>query len=105
MSELSDRYKQALEIDFIKFSTFIMLGYFLKQFKDPRAELDTIMHLWSQRIHAFRQSALEEYAEDKDVAGILTSIIDFGEGLDRNAAIKEVKEHFKSQMYDILKTF
>jgi hypothetical protein len=105
MSELSDRYKQALEIDFIKFSTFIMLGYFLRQFKDPKAEMDTIIRLWSERVYAFRKSALQEYGEDEDVAGILTSIIDLDEGLDRNSAIKEVKEHFKLQMENILKTF
>lgn len=105
MSGLKEQYKQALEIDFIKFSTFIMLGYFLKQFKNPKDQLDTIMDLWSQRVYNFRKAALEEYADDSDVAGILTSIMDLDEGLDRNAAIKEVQEHFRLQMDNILKTF
>ena len=105
MSELSDRYKQALESDFIKFTTFIMLGYLLKQFSNPQVQLDNIVNAWSERVNNFRKNALEDYDGDADVVGIMTSIIDLDEGLDRNTSIKEVKEHFKLEIENILKTF
>ena len=108
--DLERQYRQALELDFIKFTNALMLGYFLKQFTHPEAEMGNVLDSWCKRVIQFRENALKEVCgdtgeEDLDVANILTNIMDLDVGLDRNKTLKEVRDHLEEQMRAVLKTF
>ena len=104
MTDEERQYRDALGVDFIKFSNIIMLSYFLNQFRSPYDELDKLMKAWMDRITTFRENAFKDTAEkneiDEDVAKILCSIHD---SFDREGIAKEVSELIYRQIRDVMK--
>jgi len=97
-------YRDALGLDFIKFSNIIMLGYFLKQFSNPNDQLDKLMKKWVERICIFRDTAIKNSAkendEDPDVLKILSSLHD---EFNREEILKDVSTLIDEQVKEVIK--
>ena len=107
MSDLESQYKQALELDFIKFASFILLAHFLKsKFTNPKKELDAIMNGWSERIDILQTQAIQETDllkdEEPDVANILANIYRTASGTNRDKIIQDIQQTITKQLTMII---
>ena len=98
-------FRDALQMDFMKFTNQVMLSYFLKMhFRNPYGELDRMLEVWEERIKIFRTNSLkasaEEHEMDEDVAEILTKL---HEDFDREATLKDMKEGIRTAIYESMR--
>jgi len=93
MTKAEMEYRDALHIDFVKFSNAIMIAYFLMNFRVPSEELERLMDTWLHRISTFRDNTLKNAAKENDiepdVAKIISSLHD---EFDRETILKDVAE-------------
>lgn len=102
MTDAELQYKQALEIDLMRYMLTIMMGFFLKQFNNPHFEVENLLDTWSVRVKEKRKELLEQVSETPDVTEILCDIVTMTEGFNRDQAVEEVKANFKEKLTYII---